>query len=146
MDAVGTSSPITISGLTNYLTSSIRLRAVNSAGDGAASAAVKVFPRAAGPTLSSVKAAGSTRIRVAIAVFTPPSGSVSHFWIYAYTKGTSTVVGSCRSTAAARGCLISGLAAGTEYDIAARGFFRNNLLSPVWPTSDGVKQTVSTNN
>ena len=146
VDAVGTSSPITISGLTNYLTRNIRLRAVNSAGDGAASAAVKVFPRAAGPTLSSVKAAGSTRIRVAIAVFTPPSGSVSHFWIYAYTKGTSTVVGSCRSTAAARGCLISGLAAGTEYDIAARGFFRNNLLSPVWPTSDGVKQTVSTNN
>ena len=145
-DAVGTSSPITISGLTNYVTTNIRLRAVNAVGDGAASAAVKVSPRLAGPTLSSAKAQGSTRIRAAIAVFTPPSGSVSHFWIYAYTKGTSTVAGSCRSTAATRSCVIVGLSAGTEYDIAARAFVRNDLLSPVRPTSDGVKQTVRTNN
>ena len=144
-DAVGTTSPITITGLTNYATVNIRLRAVNAVGAGAASAAVKVWPRVAGPSLASVKAAGSTGIRAAFAALTPVGGTVSHYWVYAYAKGTSTVVSSCRSTAAARGCLINGLSSNTEYDVAVRGFFTLTGSPDVRPTTDSTRQTVRTN-
>ena len=143
-DAVGTTSPITITGLTNYVTVDIRLRAVNSVGAGAASTFVKVWPRVAGPSLTSVKAASSTGIRAAFAALTPVGGTVSHYWVYAYAKGTNTVVSACRSTAAARGCLIERLVPNTEYDVAVRGFFTLTGSATVLPTTDSARQTVRT--
>jgi YVTN family beta-propeller protein len=145
-DAVGTTSPITVSGLTNYAKANIRLRAVNSAGTGAASTGVSVWPRIAGSSLTSVKAQGTTGIRASFAAFTPVGGTTSHYWVYAYAKNTNTVVSSCRSTAAARGCLINGLSANTEYDVAVRGFFTLTGSPTVLPTTDSVRQTVRTRN
>ena len=143
-DVVGTTSPITVSGLTNYATASIRLRAVNSAGAGAASAFVQVWPRRASSSLTSVTAASRTSLRASFAALTPAGGSVSHYWVYAYTKGTNTVAGSCRSTAAARNCTVTGLSANTEYDVAVRGFFTLTGSPTVLPTLDSARQTVRT--
>jgi titin len=145
-DVVGTTSPITVTGLTNYQTANIRLRAVNSAGDGDPSALVKVWPRLAGSSLTSVKAQSATRIRAAFAALTPVGGTVSHYWVYAYAKDTNTVVSSCRSSAAARSCVVTGLGAGTEYDIAVRGFFTLTGSPALLQTLDSAKQTVRTKN
>jgi hypothetical protein len=143
-DAVGTSSPITVSGLTNYATVNIRLRAVNSAGAGAASTFVQVWPRLAGSSLTSVIAQSSSRIVAAFSAITPVGGRASHYWVYAYEKGTNTVAGSCRSTAAARSCVVTGLSANTEYDVAVRGFFTLTGSPTVLPTTDSARQTVRT--
>ena len=143
-DAVGTTSPITITGLTNWATVNIKLRAVNYAGAGEASSAVKVWPRIAGPSLTSVKAHGITGLRAAFGAWTPVGGTVSHYWVYAYAKGTNTVVSSCRSTAASRGCLIKGLTWYTEYDVAVRGFFTLTGSNDVRPTVDSARLTVQT--
>jgi titin len=145
-DAVGTASPITISGLTNYQTANVRLRAVNSAGDGVASATVKVWPRLAGSSLTSVKAQSATRIRASFAALTPVGGTVSHYWVHAYAKNTNTVVSSCRSSAVAMSCVVKRLTAGTEYDIAVRGFFTLTGSPAVLSTLDSAKQTVRTKN
>jgi hypothetical protein len=145
-DVVGTTSPITVTELTNYVTVSIRLRAVNAVGAGSASAGVKVWPRISGPSLTSAAAVGRTSIRAAFAGLTPLGGTVSHYWVHAYAKGTSTIAGSCRSTAAARNCVIKGLTADTEYDIAVRGFFTLTGSPTVLPTADGTRQTVRTRN
>ena len=143
-DAVGTTSPITITGLTNWATVNIKLRAVNYAGAGEASSAVRVWPRIAGPSLTSVKAHGITGLRAAFGAWTPVGGTVSHYWVYAYAKGTNTVVSSCRSTAASRGCLIKGLTWYTEYDVAVRGFFTLTGSNDVRPTVDSARLTVQT--
>jgi hypothetical protein len=145
-DAVGTTSPITISGLTNYVTTNIWLRAVSSAGNGASSAAVKATPRLAGSSLISAKAQSQSRILAAVAALNPVGGRVSHYWFYAYVKNTNTVVASCRSAAAAKSCVILGLSAGTAYDIAARGFFTLTGSPTVLSTLDSSRRAVSTKN
>jgi hypothetical protein len=145
-DAVGTTSPITVSGLTNYQTANIRLRAVNSAGDGVASATVKVWPRITGSALSSLKAQSATRIRASFASLNPVGGTASHYWVYAYAKDSNTVVSSCRSSAVARTCVVKRLTAGTEYDIAVRGFFTLTGSPTVLSTSDSTRQSVRTKN
>jgi hypothetical protein len=66
--------------------------------------------------------------------------------VYAYAKGTNTVAGSCRSTAAARSCVVTGLSANTEYDVAVRGFFTLTGSPTVLPTTDSTRQTVRTKN
>jgi hypothetical protein len=143
-DAVGTTSPITISGLTNNVFASIRLRAVNAAGDGAASAVVKVWPRVGGPLLNSLKAQSASRILASVTALNPVGGTMSHYWFTAYTKGTSTVVTTCRATAAVRSCVFSGLLADTEYDVSARGFFTLTGSADVLQTLDSATQTVRT--
>ena len=146
-DAAGTTSPITISGLTNYTSPDIRLRAVNAIGDGAASAGVKVWSRIAGPAITTATARSSSRISVAFAALTPGGGRTArHYWVFAYTKGTNSVVSSCRSSYFARTCVLSGLSAGMEYDVAVRGFFTVTGSPTVLPTFDGAKQTVRTRN
>jgi hypothetical protein len=145
-DAVGTTSPITISGLTNYVTTNIWLRAVSSAGNGASSAAVKATPRLAGSSLISAKAQSQRRIFASVSALNPVGGTVSHYWFYAYATNTNTVVASCRSAAAAKSCVILGLSAGTTYDIVARGFFRLTGSPTVLPTLDSSRRTVSTKN
>ena len=144
-DVVGTTSPITVTGLTNYATVAIRLRAVNSVGAGAASTAVQVWPRIAGSSLTSVNVEGSSKVRASFAALTPVGGTTSHYWVYAYTKGTNTIAGSCRSTPIARSCAVTGLSANTEYDVAVRGFFSLTGSPTVLPTTDSARQTVRTN-
>lgn len=144
-DAVGTSSPLTVSGLTNYQTSTIRIRAVNSVGSGAPSTPVQVWPRRAAPSLTSVVSIGTSGIRARFGVLTVPGGTVSHYWVFAYEKGTDTVVSACRSTAAARTCNLTGLTAGTEYDVAVRGFFFLPGLFFAQPTLDSTRQTIRVN-
>jgi titin len=145
-DAVGTSSPITVTGLTRYQTNSIRVRAVNAAGDGAPSAAVKVWPRVAGAALSTVKAQTPRRIIATFTEFTPVGGTVSHYWLSAFLKGTNTKAGSCRSSAIARSCVVTGLSAGTEYDVKVRGFFTLTGSADVLQTLDSATRTVRTKN
>ena len=146
-DAVGTTSPITISGLTNYTSPDIKLRAVNAIGNGAASAGVKVWSRIAGPAITTATAQSSSRISVAFAALTPGGGRTArHYWVFAYTKGTNSVISSCRSSYFARACVLSGLSAGTEYDVAVRGFYTVTGSPTVLPTFDGAKQTVRTRN
>lgn len=145
-DVVGTTSPITVTGLTNYVTVGLRLRAVNAAGAGATSGTVKVWPRISGPTLTSAAAVGRTSIRAAFAALNPSGGTPSHYWVFAYAKGTSNVVGSCRSTAAARNCVIKGLIEDTEYDVAVRGFFTLTGSPEALPTMDSTRETVRTKN
>jgi hypothetical protein len=83
---------------------------------------------------------------VSFSALNPVGGSVSHYWVFAYTKGTNTWAGSCRSTAAARSCVVTGLSANTEYDVAVRGFFTLTGSPTVLPTFDSVRQTVRTRN
>jgi titin len=145
-DAVGTTSPITVTGLTNYVTVDIRLRAVNAAGAGASSTFVKVWPRIAGSALGSARAQGSHAIFMAVEALNPVGGTVSHYWFTAYAKGTSTVVSTCRAKAAVRSCVFSGLVASTEYDVSARGFFTLTGSADVLQTLDSATQTVRTKN
>lgn len=144
IDAVGTTSPITISGLTNYVTSRIRLRAVNTAGDGAASEQVQVFPKITGPSLTSARAQGATKIFAAFSALEPAGGTMSHYWVYAYAKGTTTVVSSARCAASARSCLVLGLTSGTDYDIAVRGFFTLSGSATVLASIDSNTRSVRT--
>ena len=122
-DAVGTSSPITISGLIDYTSYSIRLRAVNEAGLGPASAAVTVRPRAAAPVLKSATAVSPRSIKVSFGAVLVPGATVKGYSATAYAKGTDTVVASCRAAATGRACDIKyGLTAGVEYDVRVQAF------------------------
>jgi len=145
-DAVGTTSPITITGLTNYQVSRIRLRAVNAAGDGAASDPVQVWPRIPGSALNLLKAQSSSRVLASVSALNPVGGTVSHYWFTAYAKGTNTVVATCRAAADVRSCVFLGLLANTEYDVSARGFFTLTGSADVLQTLDSATQTVRTKN
>jgi len=116
-DAVGTSSPITITGLTNFVSASIRLRAVNSAGIGAASVAVAVIPRLAGPTAANATASGRTGIVVTFNLNPLPGTTVAYQSVVAYARGTNTVRGTCRTYARQTTCYIGGLTRATTYDL-----------------------------
>jgi hypothetical protein len=145
-DVVGTSSPITITGLTNFQINRIRLRAVNAAGGGVASDPVQVWPRVTGSALNSLKAQSSSRVLASVSALYPVGGTVSHYWFTAYAKGTNTVVATCRAAADVRSCVFSGLVANTEYDVSARGFFTLTGSADVLQTLDSATQTVRTKN
>jgi dipeptidyl aminopeptidase/acylaminoacyl peptidase len=145
-DAVGTSSPITVPGLTNYQISRIRLRAVNAVGDGAASDVIQVTPRISGSSLTSLKSQTSSRILAAFTAVTPAGGTMSHYWVSAYLKGSTTVAATCKSSAAARSCVVMGLSAATEYDVDVRGFYTLTGSTTVLQTLDSSRQTVRTKN
>ena len=74
------SSPITVTGLTNGTTHSIKLRAVNAAGSGAASSAVSVTPRTvpSAPTITGVTAGDST-VSVAFTAGSDGGSSISNY-------------------------------------------------------------------
>ena len=145
-DVVGTTSPFTITGLTNYQISRIRLRAVNAAGDGVASEPVQVWPRVTGSALNLLKAQSSSRVLASVSALNPVGGTVSHYWFTAYAKGTNTVVATCRAAADVRSCVFLGLLANTEYDVSARGFFTLTGSADVLQTLDSASQTVRTKN
>jgi hypothetical protein len=145
-DVVGTTSPFTVTGLTSYQISRIRLRAVSSAGDGAASEPVQVWPRVTGSALSFLKAQSASRILASVSAFSPVGGTVSHYWFTAYAKGTNTAVARCRATSAVGSCVFKGLLADTEYDVSARGFFTLTGSPAVLQTLDSTRQSVRTKN
>jgi DNA-binding beta-propeller fold protein YncE len=144
-DAVGTTSPITVSGLTNYQVSRIKLRAVNSIGTGVASVAVAVTSRPAGPAMVSARASGRTGLVVTFNLNPLPGTTVSYQSVTAYTRGTNTVAGTCRTVAKRTTCFIGGLTRGTDYDLRATAY----LPVPGQPwhraTLEGSTLQVSTN-
>ncbi len=98
------SSPITITGLTNGTTYSVRLRAVNGAGDGkgAASSAVSVKPVApvVPPAKPAVVWSSSTKEKSVTALITPTTGVT-----YALTakSGIKTKTGACKNVTIKQG-------------------------------------------
>ena len=113
---MGATSPITISGLTNYVSSEVRLRAVNAVGNSAASAVVSVIPRQAGPAVTAATP-GSTGIVVTFSLNPLPGTTVAWQSVVAYVEGSNTVAGSCRTYATRTTCFIGGLSRGTIYDL-----------------------------
>jgi titin len=114
---VGTTSPITVSGLTNYVNNSIRLRAVNTAGAGVASSPVSVTPRLAGPTAANATPSGRTGIVVTFSLNPLPGTTVAYQSVVAYAQGTNTVRGTCRTFGRQATCFIGGLTRATTYDL-----------------------------
>jgi len=126
--SVGTSSPVTISGLTNYVVYSIKLRAYSTEG-GTASTAVSVETKNASPTFTtaySARMSGNPNrgIYAGFTGVTPPSGTMVNYQVTAYTRGTNTVVSSCTVKASWRGCFLSGLTTGTQYDVRVKGLLK----------------------
>jgi hypothetical protein len=144
-DAVGTTSPITVSGLTNFAVSRIKVRAVNSVGDGAASTSVAVTPRPAGPSVTSARASGSTGFVVTFNLNPLPGTTVSYQSVTAYARGTNTVAGTCRTFAKQTTCVIGGLTRGTDYDLRATAYLP--VPGQTWhrATLEGLTLQVSTN-
>ena len=122
-DAVGTASPVTVNGLTNYTSYNILLRAVNSAGAGVASSAVSVTPADAGPSSCSMWGLGKYSIQTCWNPLVPAQGKVNRYRAYVYIAGTTTKVASCKGSAADTGCVVKGggkLTAATDYDVEVR--------------------------
>ena len=142
----GSTSPITVSGLTNYTTSSIRLRAVNAAGGGAASEAVTVRPKLSGPTLGVAYSAGRNGAIVGFAFIRPIGSTLVGFTVRAYAKDTPTVVSSCQTTPSGRSCYIGSLVSGIEYDIRVQAYFRATGSATVRETSESATSRVRINN
>jgi hypothetical protein len=121
-DAVGTTSPITISGLTNYQSATIRLRAVNAVGNSSSSSPVSVIPRQAGPAVTSATPSGSKGIVVTFNLNPLPGTTVSYQSVVAYARGTNTVRGTCRTYARQATCYIGGLTRATDYDLRVTAY------------------------
>ncbi|MDQ1245874.1 MAG: hypothetical protein QG597_241, partial [Actinomycetota bacterium] len=115
----GTSSPKTVMGLVNGTQTSIRLRAVNAAGPGAASAAVTVNPTGAPAAPTNVKAVPTDK--GAWIGFTPPASNgggaiVRYEYSLDYGAHWTTPVGGTTTSP----MLITGLTNGTAYGIRIR--------------------------
>ena len=135
-----------MSGLTNYTTYSIQVRAMNIAGGGAASTAVSVRPKASGPSIGVAYSSGRNGVQVGFAFVRPTGSTLVGFTVRAYTKGTSTVISSCQILANGRSCYIGSLTSGTEYDIRAQGYFRLLGESTVRETLESATSRVRVNN
>ena len=120
----GTTSPISITGLSNYSTVQVRIRAVNAAGAGTPSEPVSVRPRNAAPTLTVASAAGRRSIHVEYSPVTILGATVNGYTATAYAKGTNTVVSTCHTTKLVRACDIASLTAGTQYDVRVVAYFK----------------------
>ena len=128
VSAGGTSSPVTINGLTNYTTYSIKLRAY-STGGGTASTAVSVETKNAAPTITTAYSArksgvANRGIYVEVGTLTPSNGIMLNYTVTAYTAGTNTVVSTCTGSSRRPACFLTGLTTGTRYDLRATGALR----------------------
>jgi len=125
-DAVGTTSPVTVNGLTNFTTYRIKLRAVNSVGFGAASATVLpwVTPVMAGPTLCPATLLPWNHIVACWNPFQPTATSVLTMRAYVYLPGTDTRVRGCVVAWPANSCLLGWLERGTTYDWRVQALVR----------------------
>ena len=142
----GASSPISITGLTNYATVRVRVRAVNSVGTGISSASVSVRPRIAAPVVTSASASTRRSIAVSYNSVSILGATVTRYTATAYVKGTATAVSSCHTAAVGRTCTIPRLAPGTQYDVREKAYFRV-LGDPVTRvTLESAITEVTTNN
>ena len=111
-----TTSPLTISGLTNGTTYSIKIRAVNNAGQGAESASVSVTPESAPSAPTGLSA--TPQDEGASISFTPGSdgGSAITNYEYQLDGGDWEPAGTTSSPV-----VITGLTNGTRYSVKIRG-------------------------
>jgi YVTN family beta-propeller protein len=132
----GTTSPVTISGLTNYIGHSFKLRAVNSAGAGAASVATgTVTPAAAGPSACSATALGRFKIQACWNLLTPAQGQVTLYRADVYESGTNTRRATCKGTSVDTSCVIARkayLSPSTAYDVRVRARIKLAPRQVVW--------------
>ena len=145
-DAVGTTSPIIVTGLSNYQTNTVRLRAVNSVGNSPVSSPVSVIPRQAGPAVTAATPSGSTGIVVTFTLNPLPGTTVAYQSVVAYARGTNTVAGSCRTYARQATCFIGGLTRATNYDLRVTAHLP--VVGKTWhnTTAEGSILQVSTLN
>ena len=113
-----TSSPITISGLTNGTAYSITLKAVNSSGDSVSSTSVSVTPAAAPSAPTSLSATAGNG-QASIAFTTPSSTGGASIINYKYSIDGVTYTALSPATTSSP-ITISGLANGTAYTITLR--------------------------
>jgi len=140
----GTTSPVSITGLTNFTTYSVKLRAVNSAGGGAASVVSGSFtPRMAGPISCSATALSRRSIQACWSPFTPPVGQLLHTRARVFLAGTNTKVRACDVVGSATSCSVGALKANTAYDVRVLGYVRIAPHRVFW-TSYGITQQVTT--
>lgn len=113
-----TTSPLTLTGLTNLITYRVKLRAVNSVRVGVASSAVSVKPAATPDEPTDLVATAGDRS--ALVAFTAGSdnGAVIRSYEYSTDDGTSWTARSPASTTSP--IIITGLANGTTYRIKLR--------------------------
>ena len=121
-----TTSPVVISGLTNGVTYSVTLRAVSSAGNGAASSAVSVTPSGSGPA-PDPGFAPSAPVGVS---GVPGDGSVTVSWGVPESAGSFAITDYevmaspggqvCLVKAPELSCVVSGLSNGTSYTFMVR--------------------------
>jgi len=129
----GTTSPVTISGLTNYTTYSIQIRAVNSIGVGASSAIVAVRPLLEAPSILSVSQISKRRALITWATV-PDSierGTVTAYRGKLFLAGQEALVRACTVTASATSCSVGGLTAGGSYEVAVRALRQRSGPSSV---------------
>ncbi|CAB4950098.1 MAG: hypothetical protein F2837_09110 [Actinobacteria bacterium] len=137
-DAVETSSPITVTGLSNYTNHRISLRAVNAVGASRMSAALKVRPRFTGPVLDTATANGFASITANFSSVL--FGGVNGFRYSVEVKevGTTSLFGFCRVGVSVRSCSVIGLNPDTEYNVTVTHFFR-------FPSSEDRRKTLPSN-
>ncbi|NCW27303.1 MAG: DUF1533 domain-containing protein, partial [Verrucomicrobia bacterium] len=114
-----TTSPISISGLSNGTAYNVQIRAVNAAGDGTATASTSATPRTTpgAPTITTITP-GNGQLSVA---FSPPSsdgGNAVSNYDYSIDGGRSWTARSPANTASP--LVLSSLANGTTYDVQIR--------------------------
>ena len=118
--AGSTSSPIVITGLTNGTSYNVKLRAVNSAGDGTASSAVSATPVApvsvpGAPSIGSITA-GDQQLSVPFTA--PSSNGGASITNYKYSTDDGSTWNSAGSTTSP--LVITGLTNGTAYNVKLR--------------------------
>ena len=127
------SSPITITGLTNATTYQVKLRAINSTGNGTASSATNGTPVASlpgAPTISSITA-GNAQLSVSFSAPTDAGTSAISDYEYSTDNGaTWTLTGSTTSP-----FVITGLTNGTSYQVKLRAKNASGLGNPSAATS-----------
>jgi hypothetical protein len=143
----GTTSPVTVSGLTNYSDYRFELRAVNSAGAGAASVATgTVTPAVTAPTPCSATALGSTRIQVCWNLLSPTRGQVVRYRAFVSLSGTGTRKATCKGSALETTCVVKGralLTASTAYDVRVRARIKLAQHQVIWTLLSALVQVTT---
>ena len=124
---VGTTSPVVITGLVNYVTYSIKLRACSDAGGGTGSSPVSATSKINGPVITNaysgnISGVAARGIIVGFAGITSPGATMVSYRVNAYVKGTNTLVSTVLLRAGDRAGFAGGLTKGVEYDIRVVGY------------------------
>ena len=113
-----TASPIVVTGLSNGTTYSVKLKAVNSIGDGAASNSVSSTPRTV-PSAPSITAITSGNALFSVA-FTAGSDGGSAISNYEYSTDGGSTFTACSPAQTTSPIVINGLTNGTTYSVTIR--------------------------